>query len=507
MTNHISESYAFRTEPFEHQLAILNDSWDSEYCGLLMEQRTGKSKVVIDTAAILHSRGRINSVLIVAPNGVQRNWINEEIPKHLPEYIAWKGVVFDSAKTRKNTALLDSLFDAGYHLRVLAINYEAVATKAGSDFMKRFLNATECLFVADETTRIKTPTAAVTKQMLKLAKMARYRRILNGTPVTQAPFDLYAQLMFLSEDAVPTQSFISFKHRYADFLPDNHPLVQNIRRRGARYMPQIIASDKAGKPMYKNLDDLKSWVDKSCYRVTRAECCDLPEKMYKRWTVVLPDATKKTINGWLTAIKEGLTEEPVSKLTAVLLYQRLLCGTVPKQLSGTGNDEPLFSKPTDNPRIQAVLDIIDAYPRESIIFWARFRRDLHEISTAIEEHTGCPVARYWGDISDDEREEAKKDFQAGRTLHFVGQQGAGGVGLTLNKASVIVYHSNTFSLYHRLQSEDRAEHLQKENGTLIIDIEVPGTLDGKIINALRAKKDVADMITGDASGAWLTSLE
>jgi len=86
---------------------------------------------------------------------------------------------------------------------------------------------------------------------------------------------------------------------------------------------------------------------------------------------------------------------------------------------------------------------------------------------------------------------------------FCWPAGAGGVGLPLHAADVMVYHSNTFSLYHRLQSEDRAENMLKKTGTLIIDIEAKGTVDSKIIDALRSKKDVADLITGDESGKWL----
>jgi len=163
----------------------------------------------------------------------------------------------------------------------------------------------------------------------------------------------------------------------------------------------------------------------------------------------------------------------------------------------------IFEKPEDNPRLQAVLQIIDAYPDASIIFWARFKHDLCQIADLLEKTTGKPVARYWSDISNDARDEAKAAFQSKRVLHFVGQQAAGGVGITLSAAEIVCYHSNTFSLYERMQSEDRAEGMQKETGTLIIDLMTIGTVDEKIINALRNKKDVASLITGDALEDWL----
>lgn len=497
-------SFQYKIPPFKHQKTIFEQTWDKEYRGLFMEQRTGKSAVILYTAAQLHKAGRINGLLLVCPNGVHRNWIADEVVKHLPDWTQRIAVVWSSNHTKAKTAELESLFNGGHELRILAMNIEALATKKGAEFARRFLNATTAMMVVDESTRIKNPSAAVTKACLKLAKHAKYRRVLNGTPATQSPLDVYAQLLFLHEDAVPVQSYVAFKARYADFLPASHPMVQGIMRKsGTRFAPQIIAQDDDGKPMYKNLEELKQWVDKCCDRVTRKECADLPEKLYKRWEVELAPHQEKLIKQYLLAMKQGHTPEPINKMVAVMLYQRMVCGIVPKQLTGDEAHTKLFDKPEDNPRIQAVQEIIEAYPDASIIFWARFKTDLHEIVAHIQKVTGKPVARYWGDISNDEREEAKIAFQEKRVQYFVGQQGAGGVGLPLHAADVMCYFSNSFSLYERLQSEDRAENMLKKTGTLIIDIEAKGTVDTKIINALRAKKDIADLITGDVNYGWL----
>lgn len=497
-------NFQYKTTPFAHQRAICNASWSDEYAGLLLEQRTGKSKIVIDTCAQLYDTGRINGLLIIAPNGVSRNWINDEIITHMPDRVQRIAVVWSSNHTKAKTAELESLFNGGHELRVLAMNIEALATKKGVEFARRFLNATTAMMVVDESTRIKNPSAAVTKACLKLAKHAKYRRICNGTPATQSPLDVYAQLLFLHEEAVPVQSYVAFKARYADFLPASHPMVQGIMRKsGTRFAPQIIATNEDGMPAYKNLDDLKAWIDKCCYRVTRKECADLPEKLYKRWEVELAPHQEKAIKQYLLAMKQGRTPEPINKMTSVMLYQRMVCGIIPRQLTGDEQHTKLFAAPEYNPRIQAVQEIIEAYPDASIIFWARFKTDLYDIVEHIQSITGKTVARYWGDISNDEREAGKLAFQEKRAQYFVGQQGAGGVGLPLHAADVMCYFSNSFSLYERLQSEDRAENMQKKTGTLIIDIEAKGTVDTKIINALRAKKDVADLITGDVNYGWL----
>lgn len=496
--------FRYQCPPFKHQQADFEAHYLAPYRGLLYEQRCGKSAVILYTAAQLHAEGKINSLFILAPNGVQRNWVSDEIPKHLPDWVTRTTAVWSADTTKKKTAELEALFDRGTQLRILAMNIEAIGTKRGYAMAEKFLRSTECLWAIDETTRIKNPDTITVKNIMKLRNLAKYRRILNGTPVTQSPLDVYSQLLFLSDEAVPVQSYVAFRHRYADYLPATHPLVRSIMSKtNARWAPQIVASNPDGTPAYKNLIELKEWVDKCCTRVTRAECGDMPEKAYKRWIVDYPAEQQKTVKYYLELLRKGETPEPVHKMTAVMLYQRLLCGLVPKQLSGEETHREMFAMPEHNPRLQAILQIVEEYPEARIVFWARFRHDLSQICEVLEKHAAVPVARYWGDISPAEREEAKNGFQAGRYQYFVGQQGAGGVGLPLHAADIICYHSNDFSLYHRIQSEDRAENLEKKTGTLIIDLSVPDTVDDKIIDALRMKKDVAALITGDEVSEWL----
>jgi len=63
------EMQRFKTKPYDHQLEAFNLSCEVESFALLMEQGTGKTKVIIDTAAHLFGLGRIDAVLVVAPNG------------------------------------------------------------------------------------------------------------------------------------------------------------------------------------------------------------------------------------------------------------------------------------------------------------------------------------------------------------------------------------------------------------------------------------------------------
>ena len=78
-------NYKFKTTPYAHQIEALHKSIHKKFFGFFMEMGTGKSKVLIDSIAVLAHTNQIDFALIVAPKGVYRNWINKEIPDHFSE--------------------------------------------------------------------------------------------------------------------------------------------------------------------------------------------------------------------------------------------------------------------------------------------------------------------------------------------------------------------------------------------------------------------------------------
>jgi SNF2 family DNA or RNA helicase len=116
---------------------------------------------------------------------------------------------------------------------------------------------------------------------------------------------------------------------------------------------------------------------------------------------------------------------------------------------------------------------------------------------------GDEAVRYDGAVDEDGRLAARRRFQDGDARWFVGNPACAGTGLTLTAAATVVYYSNSFNLEHRLQSEDRAHRIGQRNAVRYVDLVAKGTVDSKIVAALRDKLDVASQITGDAARAWL----
>ena len=78
------------------------------------------------------------------------------------------------------------------------------------------------------------------------------------------------------------------------------------------------------------------------------------------------------------------------------------------------------------------------------------------------------------------------------------------MGITLTAADTVIYYSNSYNLEHRLQSEDRAHRIGQEKNVLYVDLICRGTIDSKIVKALRDKKNIAQQVMGDDWKEWLT---
>ena len=494
----------FKTKPLAHQLEAFTVSKDKKAFALLCEQGTGKSKMAIDKTAYLYGKGQVDAFLIIAPNGVHRNWILNEVPKHMPDYTAAVSAWYASSMKVGERMAFDKLYEPGHFLRVLAVNIEAVSTEKGRKVVEKFLRTFNVHMLVDESSKIKHYSTQRTKHLIKLGKLAKFKTISTGTPVTQSPLDIFSQFLFLDEHILHTSSFYAFKARYAELLDESSPILRHIKQRtGGRHTPQIVATDREGRPLYKNLDELQRLIEPYSFRVLKKDCLDLPDKIYIRRYFELDTVQKKLYKDIKDNLRIEFADgnfEAMNKLTAVLRLQQVACGIMP--LSG-GETAPIFTEADKNPRIEVLKELLEEISGKAII-WARFKMDIEQISKALEKEYPGQSVLYYGEISGEDRSAAVKRFQEDPNVRFfVGTQAAGGTGLTLTEASTVVYYSNTFSLEDRLQSEDRAHRIGQKNNVTYYDIEAVDSVDNRIISALRLKKDVANMITKDPIGDWI----
>ena len=152
-----------------------------------------------------------------------------------------------------------------------------------------------------------------------------------------------------------------------------------------------------------------------------------------------------------------------------------------------------------------MLEITEELQGKAII-WASYTHGIQQIASALRDRFGPEaVATYYGDTPQDERQNIVDSFQKPDSAlrFFVGQPLTGGMGITLTAANTVIYYNNSYDLATRLQSEDRAHRIGQNNKVTYIDLVSPGTIDEKILKALREKINLAGQVLGEEARAWL----
>jgi len=457
-------------------------SWNKEVFAYFMEMGTGKSKVLLDNISMLYDKGKINGALIIAPKGVYKNWHDSEIPVHMVDHIDKKVVLWQALINQKQQDKLDTLFKPEVDLHILLMNVEALSTKKGVDFAYKFLISHNSLIAVDESTTIKNPSAKRTKNILKLASLSKYRRILTGSPVTKSPLDLYTQCLFLDEYLLDHSSYYTFRTRYAVMR------TANFNGRSV----QIVVG-------YRHLDELAEKLKSFSYRVLKDECLDLPDKTFmKRIIQLTPDQKKLYTQMKQMALAEmnGKMITTSTVLTQLMRMQQITCGYF-KADDGTTQE-------INNNRIGELTDLLDEIEGKTVI-WAHWQNDVkHIIKAVVKEYgEGCCVD-YYGLTPQSERQNNINKFQNDpKVRFFIGTPATGGYGITLTAASNMIYYSNGYDLEKRQQSEARIDRIGQKKPMTYIDILAEDTVDERIVKALRKKVNIATQIMGEELKAWI----
>ena len=475
-------NYKFKTKPYAHQITALEKSWNKETYAYFMEMGTGKTKVLIDNLAILYDKGAVNGALIVAPKGVVGTWYKQEIPTHLPNHIKNVSILWQANITKTQQEKLNCLFETGEDLHILIMNVEALSTEKGKLFAAKFLRCHKTLMVIDESTVIKNPKAKRTKNILSLAELCKFRRIMTGSPVTKNPLDLYAQCNFLDPFLLNFHSYFAFRNRYAE--------MKTLHMHGRQI--QIVNG-------FKNLSELSEKLKGFSYRVLKEDCLDLPEKIFtKRHITLTSEQSKvyKQMKEQALAVLKGKQVTSVSVLTQLMRLHQITCGHF---VADDGSVQEI-----KNNRLNELMDVLDEVEGKAII-WAHYQHDIKSIVKEIEKvHGQGSVVTYYGLTPQDERQDNIKKFQDDDDTRFlVGTPSTGGYGITLTAANTVIYYSNGYDLEKRLQSEDRAHRIGQKKSVTYVDILAEDTVDEKIVKALRKKIDIASQVMGEELKDWI----
>ena len=467
--------YNYKTKPFKHQRQSLIEGAKPYNFAYFMEMGTGKTKVAIDNAAYLYQEKKIDFAFVIAPNSVYQNW-KKEIDFHCPE----KTNIYIWKVTKDKTFKLDTS-----KLTFVLMNVEALSHASGKKWLdyKLLKYGMKSMVILDESTSIKNLKASRTKAIIKLGKLAKYKRILTGSPITKSPLDLFSQCAFLDKKLLGYENYTVFKSRYA--------VMYSIERGG--YNIQI-------PKYYVNLEELEYKLKNFSFRVRKKDCLDLPPKQYVQRMIELPEEQRKAYEQLKANALIILRDDEVSynnKLTELLKLQQVANGFIKT------NDSKIVDFKT-NAKLKELMSILEE-SEDKCIIWANYVHNIEMIKKKLGEVYGKDsVVSIYGKDSVDIRNKAVESFQSDDRCRFlVGNPTVGGYGLTLTAAKYVIYFSNSYNLEVRQQSEDRAHRYGQTSQVTYIDLIATDTIDEMVLHNLENKIELSAKTLGEQVQKWL----
>lgn len=454
------EPMPIKLTPYQHQVQGYNRCLQNDGYGLLFDMGLGKTITAMAVASRRYQRGEVKRLLIVCPSAVMPVWEREfEVAA-----ISYSVYMLEGAVTKRKQLLKQYPTNG---LQVAVINFE------GTWRMETELVQWQPdMLIVDESQRIKNAQSRQSKAVHKIAKAARYRVILSGTPVSNSPLDVYSQWKVIDEEIFGS-SYYAFRARYAIM--------------GGYSNKQITG--------YKNLVELTQKAHSKALRISKEQALDLPEQVDEfRYCELDPQGERiyRSIEKDCYAELQKGEIKATNILTLLLRLQQVSGGFV-----NAGDEHGAIPQRVSTAKVELLCELLDdlAETDEKLVIFARFTAEVTEIERLLERKGICyetlsGKSKNRGDIVN--------RFQTdGSIKAMVAQIAVGGVGITLHSASVVIYYSTTFSLTDYLQSRSRTHRIGQQRRCLYIHLVCRNTVDEKILETLAKKQDIATAIVDD----------
>ena len=481
----------FKLKPYAHQLKALEACKIHDDYALLWEMGTGKTGAMINVLRYQYGkRKRILRTLILGPLAVVKNWEREfEIHSWVPQE---KIYALNKAGAKRNK-LIDEVCQK--EDGILVLNYQALARKDAVDAILKWKPE---ILVCDESHMLKNPQAKTAKTVYKLSMSCLHRYILTGTPILNSELDIFQQYKILDGGATFGMVFNRFRAEY--FINDN---AFNPHMSWPKWIPNP----------YKNVQsDISHMMYRKASRINKELFLDLPPLVKQTYEVQMsPEqarAYKEMRQNYITWIqskdsgprdKEGKLQPVVAQLavTKLLRLQQIISGYVKTDV---GEEVP-FSK---NPRLKALEELVESLVKDhKIIIWCSFKCDYKVIDKMLthlkiyELNQEFEHVFLTGEQTGGQKQDAIDRFQRDpKTKIIVANRASGGTGVNLTQAAYSIVYSRDFSLANELQSEARNHRGGSEIHERItkIDLVTPDTVDSQVLEALKQKKNISDVI-------------
>lgn len=534
------------TELAKHQKYALERYKDKSVIPLFWSVGAGKTLGATTIAMEMYVRGAIDAVLVIAPNGIDKQWANQELPTYFRDLPTinpdWdiQTMVYNNKKSKKPIPFVEG------RLNFCCVNIDQFSTVNAYVRYVDWANAHRTLIIVDEATRIKNPKAKRTERLLyqfnNIVKRGRAivkseprsvaRIILTGTPSTNGPFDLWSMFEFLQPNYFG-MNYYAFQNKYGMFhaIDVNGRMIRilideaswkQIKSCPSYEMANMLygitlstfttiqMQDKFQGP-YKGVEELQKLIMKDAMFVRTEDVTDMPERNYiKKLIDMSADqaGAYRQMEDEMIAQYKDKEMTASSKLTMYLRLQQIASGfisTTPMPDRGDYGSDEEFE--------EAVMKWAEDPPPKEIT-WFDSVPKIQQLEIDMEELQGTPViivthfsaeaARLFDELSKAghkcclitgwRRVGSIEGFQKGEYDVMIANIRVIAMGFNLQNAHHMIFYSNTFSLEDRIQVEGRIYRTGQKNTCVYIDYISSDTIDMKVFAALAMKKTISDYI-------------
>ena len=424
---------------------------NSGFGGILADEMgLGKSLQIISVLLAEKQNGNTDPSLIVCPASLVFNWA-AEFDKFAPEmrYLVIVGAQAERAELIAQYRSYD----------VLITSY---------DLIKRDItHYEECVFgfqVLDEAQYIKNHTTAAAKSV-KLIN-AKHRFALTGTPIENRLSELWSIFDYLMPGLL--YGYETFKKEFET------PIVKH-------------ADESATKKMRRMTSIF------ILRRLKQDVLRDLPEKLEENYIVRLDEKQRHIYDAKVLELRnllerEGEEEFQNSKLKvlAFLTQIRQICCD-PALLLENYDGESAKRMAC----MEIVQRAIDGGHR--VLVFSQFTSMLSKLEADLDA-LEIPYYKIIGETSKKKRVELVDSFNSGSTPVFLISLKAGGTGLNLTGADVVVHYDPWWNVAAQNQATDRAHRIGQTKAVTVYKLIAKDTIEEKIQKMQEKKQNLADSV-------------
>lgn len=414
--------------------------------------------------------GKVGPSLVIAPTSVVGNWAREA-KKFTPHL---KILVHHGTERKKDQEFLGTVTD-----------YDIVITSYGVASRDYQLLGQQHWHrvTLDEAQHIKNSSTKISKAVRSLP--ADHRMALTGTPVENRLLELRAILDFCNPGILGSVSF--FKHQFSKPIEvtGDEKKQEQLRNLTAPFILRRLKSDPA-------------------------IIGDFPEKTE---TVITVDLTKEQaalytayVNDLTTQLEQaegigrrGLVLASLTKIKQICNHPAHFLGDGSPMLRGTHHRSG---------KVEELMQIVENARDhgEKVLIFTQYKAFGDMLTPYLSDYYGQKIPFLHGGVSKSGRDIMVQQFQApdGAPAMVLSLK-AGGTGLNLTAANIVVHMDRWWNPAVENQATDRAYRIGQDKNVFVYKLITAGTVEERIHDIISGKSELAAAMIAQGEG-WLTEL-